>query len=239
MIASEPELEPQTKIELKGDSNTSSPNHILKPDPPSLEEELASASESQTSARDKNEEDEMVAQARAIALSAAMLNNKSKRGLNKGLNPFSINIAGVVEKEELPLGDLQQRKLIEAKLGEKLKQQQQQPDPPSNPLNAVAGLVEVKGKIDGFIKEQQQKIEETWSQRDLKSSISPSLPSSPTRSQSSGFDISSARSIPNLDNKDANHTTSVSTKTGTNISARAESDAPVKLSSIVWKRRSG
>lgn len=207
------------------ETNDESSNASPRPDPPSLQEELASKKSQE------EEEDEMVAQARAIALSAAMLSKqKQKKVMNKGLN--ILNIASS-DKDELPLGDLQQRKLIEAKLGQKFKQQQ--PDPPSNPLKAVAGLVEVKDKIDGFFKEQQQKIEDSWSQRDLKNimggTASGSEPASPSQSQGSSIDVSGARSIPTFDDKDGIGTAGTIT--------RAENDAPILLSSVVYKRRSG
>mmetsp|Transcript_21787 Transcript_21787/g.32301 ORF Transcript_21787/g.32301 Transcript_21787/m.32301 type:complete len:998 (+) Transcript_21787:156-3149(+) len=124
---------------------------LLRPDPPTLED-IAS--------KKSMEEDEMVAQARALALNAqklaARLKNKPT-GLNMLMHSH-------LEREELPLGDAQQRKLIEEKLGQKLKQ-----DLPSAPISKplVAGLADVKNKFEGFMLEQQQKFEESLSQFDL------------------------------------------------------------------------
>ena len=99
----------------------------------------------------------MVAQARALALAA---NLKKK--------PTGLNMLIKNEKGELPLGDMQQRKLIEAKLGQqksKLKQDNLLSPPIiSNPL---AGFVDVKTKFEGFIHEQQQKFEDSLSQFDI------------------------------------------------------------------------
>ncbi len=211
-----------------------------KPDPPSrdslhdlkdphLTSELSSSA-SATKSPEEEEEDEMVAQARAIALSAAKLSQQKKP---KGLNLLNIAAGTDSFKDELPLGDLQQRKLIEAKLGQKLKHgaHPQAPDPPvnHNPLKAVAGLADVKDKIDGFIKEQQQKIEESWTQRDahFKTIIGGTVESASPASSSRSASARGLLPIPILDDKD-----SVAVPSG-------QDEGPVLLSAVVYKRRSG
>lgn len=176
------------------------PQQSLRPDPPSLQEIKSQQSQG---GNEGDDEDEIVAQARAIALNAAKL-SKNKKGLNL-----------LIEKEELPLGDLQQRKLIEAKLGQKLKE----PATPVNPLKAL-------DKIGDFFHEQQQKIEESLSQFDI--SKNKSQPTSPIKLSIDPDHANAGRSSAAVVDSSASSTPSV-----------IENDTPVVLSSVVWKRRSG
>jgi len=172
----------------------------------------------------------MVAQARALALNAQKLAAK----LNK--KPTGLNMLIHNEKEELPLGDIQQRKLIEeAKLGQKLKQDLL----PVATINPLAGsFVDVKTKFEGFIQEQQQKFEESLSQFDIVKGghhgPSRSANISPTRLTRLS-EIQHGESVDQQEKQQVDDAGSVDTNAGL---VSDKNEKPL-LSAIVFKRRSG
>ena len=189
---------------------TSTPNMgSLRPDPPTLADIANQIS---------LEEDEVLAQAKAAALNAAKIAQQQKA---KKQSLFMMNLNTNTDKEELPLGDIQQRKLIEEKLKrfEQLQQSLQAEQEDNKPL---AGLVDVKQKLDSFIHESQQKIEESLSHFDITKSVTGS-PSKVVR---------------DVDSSEADLKPSSTNDTDVQPQLGQDGQKPT-LSTIVYKRRSG
>lgn len=184
---------------------------------------------------DEDEEDLMVAQARALALNAEKQLARQKKSKATGLNMLMIHNS---EREELPLGDIEQRKLIEAKLEQQKKSKLDPLASINHTLKPLAGLADVRNKFEGFIQEQQQKLEESLSHFEIgKANNASSVGNSNT--------TASAQSSPT--NRVVKETRMSQDISNVNVSPKAQQQAGGRcvdmptptLCSIVYKKRSG
>ncbi len=259
--ASEPVSSPQKQQQS---SSTSSSQHQLQSQQPLT---LQSKSTDITSTILNDEEDDVLAQATAIALQAQQELAKQAQQLNhkKNQNPFlaviesHANNAGVSfnfdhqeKTKSLPLGDMEQRKLIEQKLANMNTGSHGHGGGNSNGITMGVGMKDVKEKLEHFF------------QPNINTSANTPPPPPQANTSSSGTTSPNTITIHGMNtttttttttNASAgtspmrpsqqppqNNVTAATSKTVNSTTVNASNFTTIEkplLSAIVWKRRSG